>query len=207
MKKKLVLKPFVLPTIYITLLVSLMILATSMLYKDKPSEEVKEFAPVDIFDETIPVINSEEVYILNPFLGENVVETVGYYNYQSDEESQEKAIIQYDNTYLQNTGITYSSEKEFDVIAIMDGKVSKIYDNDVTGKVLEITHDNNIISVYQMINNPTVKEGDTISAGSVLGQASTSKLYQTGFNLHFEIIKDGATINPKSILGKNIKEI
>ena len=207
MRKKLVLKPFVLPTLYITLIVVLIIVATNTLYKDKPSDKVKEFVSEEIFDETIPVINTEEIFVLNPYLGENISEKVEYYNYQSDEQSQEKAIVKYENTYLQNTGITYSSEKEFDVISIMDGTITKIYNNDLLGNVVEITHNNDIISIYQMINNPTVKEGDIISSGSVIGQASTSKLYTTGYNLHFEVLKNGVMIDPKTILGKNIKEI
>ena len=111
MRKKLVLKPFVLPTLYITLIVVLIIVATNTLYKDKPSDKVKEFVSEEIFDETIPVINTEEIFVLNPYLGENISEKVEYYNYKSDEQSQEKAIVKYENTYLQNTGITYSSEK------------------------------------------------------------------------------------------------
>ncbi len=207
MKKKLVLKPFVLPTIYITLIVSLMILAVNTLYRDNSQDKVNEFISEDIFDETIPVINTEENYVLSPYRGDNVTEKIGYYNYQSDEKSQEKSIIQYENTYLQNSGITYSSENEFDVIAIMDGKVTKIYDNELLGTVIEVTHNNNVISVYQTINNTSLKQGDEVTAGTVLGQASVCKIFKTGYNLHFEIIKDGLTIDPNTIIGKNIKEI
>ena len=207
MKKKLVLKPFVLPTLYITLIVGLMMFTAKSLYKsstpqEKEVEQVSEF----IFDDAIPVISADDVYILNPYSGDKVEEKIGYYNYQDDKEKQEKSIIQYENTYLQNTGITYTSEKEFNVIAIQDGKVTKVYENEILGNVVEITHEK-IISVYQMVNNVKVKEGDEVKAGDIIATSGVSKLNEKGHNLHFEIIKDGINQDPKTIIGVNTKDI
>lgn len=207
MKKKLVLKPFVLPTLYIALIVTFMIIATSTLYKDKPHDEQIEYVSDEVIDNTIPVVNTEEIYVINPYSGENIEEKVDYYNYQGDEQSQEKSIIKYDNTYLQNTGVTYSSEKEFNVVAIMDGEVTKIYESEILGHVIEITHEKNIISVYQMVDDISLKVGDKVASGHIIGKASTSKLFPSEYNLHFEVIKDGNVINPKTILGKNTKEL
>lgn len=207
MKKRLVLKPFVLPTLYIGFLILMMVLATKALYRDQKPIEEKEYLSDEIIEEVIPVVNTEEVYVLTPYSGENVVEKIGYYNYQGDEESQEKSIVQYENTYLQNIGITYYSENDFDVIAIMDGTVTKIYDSELLGTIIEITHDNGIISVYQMVKNPTVKVDDKVSIGTVIATGGTSKLNPTGSNLYFEILKDGSIKDPKTIIGKNTKDI
>ena len=159
MKKKTVLKPFVIPTLYVMLIVTLMILSTKIIYlsKSNQNDDDLKYVTESIFDNTIPVVTIDDIYVLHPYLSENVTELTGYYNYQDEKSNQEKSIVKYDNTYLQNTGITYSSSEVFDIISILDGKVTKIYENDFLGKIVEITHDNNIISVYQMLSEVNVK--------------------------------------------------
>ena len=207
MKKKLVLKPFVLPTLYITLIFSLMIFTAKSLYKSPtPKEKDIELVNDTLFSDTIPVINIDDIYVSLPYKGEDVKETIGYYDYKDTKENQEKSIIQYENTYLQNTGITYSSQNQFDVVAILDGKVTKVYKNEILGNVIEITHDK-IISVYQMVDNINVKEGDLVRQNDIIAKSGVSKLSEKGNNLHFEIIKDGVANNPKSIIGLNTKDL
>lgn len=208
MKKRLKLKPFVLPTLYIMLIVSIMMLSISTLYKPKPKEQKDlNTTEEEVFDTIIPVVNAEDVYVKDPFSGDNIEETIGYYNYLADKDSQEKSIIKYDKTYLQNTGITYSSENEFNIVSILDGEVTKIYSNDILGNVIEITHDNNLISVYQMVNSIKVKEGDKVQIGQTIATSGTSKISTKGHNLHFEIIKDGTNKDPKTIIGLNTKDL
>ena len=208
MKKKLVLKPFVLPTIYLVLLLCLMLYTANSLYRDDPNEENIELNHNSIIDNSIitPVIEEVETYVLNPYIGENIQEQIGYYDYKGEKQEQENSIIQFGNTYLQNTGITYTSQNEFKVVSIMDGEVTKVYENELLGNVVEITH-NNIVCVYQMVNDVKVNVGDNIPSGFEIANSGTSKLLPTGYNLHFEIIKDGKIENPKSIIGTNTKEI
>ncbi len=207
MKKRLVLKPFVLPVLYLVLLLLLMMYTASSLYKDKPEEEkVKDINIVDDNSNYIPVIDEVETFVLNPYEGENVEEQIGYYDYKGDKENQEKSIIQFDNTYLQNTGITYTSDKDFKVISIIDGEVTKIYENELLGNVVEVTNDK-IVCVYQMVKDVKVKVGDTITSGTEIATSGVSKISPNGSNLHFEIIKDGKVENPKSIIGKNTKDL
>ena len=208
MKKKLVLKPFVLPTLYLIVILLLMIYTINSLYKDEPvKDENLDMVSEQTLDETVPVVKEEDIYVLNPYSGENINETVGYYDYKGEKEAQEKSIIKFENTYLQNTGITYSSEKDFKVIAIMDGKVTKIYENELLGNIVEITHDKEIVSVYQMVKDVKVKVGDEVKSGDEIATSGTSKLNPTLSNLHFEILKSGQVQDPKKIVGTNIKEL
>ena len=206
MKKKLVLKPFVLPTLYILMVVTLMFMSTTMIYEKEEDENIT-YVSDSIFNDTLPVISSDEVFVLNPYASEKVKITTGFYNYQEEESKQESAIIKYDNTYLQNSGITYTSEEKFDVVSIMDGKVTKIYNNELLGNIVEITHENNIVSIYQMLSDVAVKVDSRVKRGDIIAKSGPSNLLTTTNNLHFEIIKDGMTINPSTILGKNIKDI
>ena len=206
MKKKLVLKPFVLPVLYLVLLLLLMLYTANSLYKDEPKEKLSE-EPYSIVEETIvPVIDEVETYVLNPYIGENIQEKIGYYDYKGDKDIQEQSIIQFGNTYLQNTGITYTSDQDFKVVSIMDGQVTKIYENDLLGNVVEITH-NNIVCVYQMVKDIKVKVGDNVTSGAEIASSGTSKILPNSSNLHFEVLKDGKITNPKSIIGMNTKEL
>ncbi len=207
MKKRLVLRPYVLPTLYIIMIIGLIMFTSKILYKDTtPQENDLEYVSDTIFENVLPVLN-EEVFVLNPYSGSDVIVKVGFYDYLSDNEVQENSIINYENTYLQNTGLSYYSDKEFKVIAVMNGEVTKVYDNDLLGSVVEITHDNGLITIYQMINNIKVNKGDIVQAGEEIATSGVCKLFSEGNNLHFEVLKDGDIKNPNLVLGKNIKDI
>lgn len=206
MKKRLVLKPFVVPTLYIMLVIVGIMIAVRLAYKDIPKEDTSLYVSEEIIDNTVPVVN-EEVYVLSPYSGEDVKIKINYYNENDDKETQEGSIIQYESTYLQNSGLTYNSENKFNVIAIMDGEVTKVYSNELLGNVIEITHDNNMKSIYQMVSNIKVSEGQDVHAGDIIAESGTSKIFDKGNYLYFEIFKEGSLINPNRIIGQNINNI
>ena len=76
------------------------------------------------------------------------------------------------------------------------------------GKLCECKHDNSIISVYQSLATITVKEGDTVLQGQVLGKTGVSKINEDlGNHLHFELFKEGQVLNPEEYYNKNIKDL
>ena len=206
MKKRLVLKPFVVPMLYTILIVLTIMIAVKLTYKEKPKEDITLYVSEAPIEDTIPVVN-DEVYVLNPYSGDDVKIKVNYYNENDSNETQEGSIIQYESTYLQNSGITYESSNRFNVVAVIDGEVTKIYSNEMLGNVIEVTHDNNIKSIYQTVSNIKVSEGQTVHAGDVIAESGTSKIFENGNFLYFEIIKDGSLIDPNKVLGQNINNI
>ncbi len=209
MKKKLVLKPFVLPTLYILMVIVLMTMSTTLIYKEKEEEDDLTYVSDSIIDDSTPVVNDSQIIILKPFTSENVTVVSGYYDYQAEAANQESSIVKYENTYLQNSGITYSSTEEFDVVSIMDGTITKIYSNDLLGNIIEITHDKDFISVYQMLDNisENIKVGTKVARGEVIAKGGTSKLSPENYNLHFELMKEGSLVDPNNYLGKDFKEL
>lgn len=206
MKKKLVLKPFVLPTLYILMVIALMVMSTTLIYKEEEQDDLT-YVSDTVLDNSVPVISTEDVFILKPFNSDKVTITSNYYNYQAESSSQENSIVRYDDTYLQNSGITYSSSEDFDVVSVMDGTVTKVYNNDLLGNIVEITHDKNIVSVYQMLKDVSVKVDQKVSKGEVIAKSGTCKLATTNYNLHFELMKEGTIVDPNGYIGKNIKEL
>ena len=85
-------------------------------------------------DNAMPVSKQEETQtsdITRPYTDEKVEVGKSYYDYDSESESQEKSIVYYEDTYIQNTGVDYTSKEVFDVNAIADGTVVSITKDDI----------------------------------------------------------------------------
>lgn len=157
-------------------------------------------------NEYVPVINQVNT-IMKPFLNESVTITKNFYDYQAESSSQENAIIFYENTYMQNSGIDYTLKEQFDIISILDGTVIEVTDNDVLGKTIKVRHTNDLISIYQSLSEVNVKENDTIIRGQVLGKSGTCKLYSNDNNLHFELYHQGKNVDPEKYYNKTPDEL
>lgn len=158
-------------------------------------------------DETKPVV-ADEKKIIRPYKDENVKIVKDYYDYKADENAQMNSIIVYDKTYLQSTGVSYSNGAEFDVIAVLDGKVKSVKEDENLGMVVQLEHENNIISVYHSLKDLTIKEGDTISQGDIIGKSGTNNLEKDlGNHLYFEFIVNGINVDPEDYYDKTINEL
>ena len=204
MKKRLVLKPFVLPVIYSVIIVALIV---SVYFTTKPSaitEDNYTYVSGTILDEYVPVISTDTT-VLRPYTSENVTIGKNYYDYKGEEEEQKNSIIYHEDTYLQNTGIDYVQSEVFDVISILDGEVIEVEDKELLGKSVTIRHNNEIISVYQSLSQTSVKKGDQVTAGQVIGKSGTCELNKDlGNHLHFELTVNGQLVDPENYLDKKL---
>lgn len=157
-----------------------------------------------IFDESIPVMADEkEIVVVRPYTNEAVKMVKNYYDYKGEEATQEGSIFFHDDTYMQSTGISYGGIDDFEVVAVMDGTVTSIKEDDLLGNIVEINHDNNITSIYQSLKDISVKKGDQVSQGQLIAKAGTSNLDTTlGNHVYFELIKDGEIVNPEDYYEK-----
>ena len=208
MRKKVKLKPFVMPTIYgivtISLAASLFLLGSNILREKVP---VTYITSSTLIEEVEPVI-SETKKIKRPYIEEDVKILQNFYDSSSDKEIQENSLIFYENTYLQNSGIDYGKESVFDVYSIYDGTILNIEENDILGSIIEIMHTNDIIASYQCLGNIKVKENDTVTSGEIIATSGTCNISKNlGNHLHLEISKQGKMINPESIYDKEITEL
>lgn len=208
MKKKIKLKPYVLPSIYV-ILITIFVVSAMSTFEDVPVfEENVTYVSSVIFSNDTPVISTNEVKFIRPYTDEGVKIGKNFYNYKADENSQQNSIIYYENTYIQNSGIDYVKAESFDVISVLDGTVISISNNELLGNTIEIKHDNNMISIYQSLATVTVKEGDAVKQGQILGKSGKSKINKDlGDHLHFELFKEGQVLNPEDYYNKNIKDL
>lgn len=173
------------------------------------NEDVNYTYVTKLFDNGVKSVVSTPVVIKRPYTNKDVKVIKTFYDYQAEEKMQENSIINYDATYLQNNGTVYGGPEEaFDVLSILDGKVTNVKDDNLLGKVVTIKHENNITSTYQSLSEVTVKEGDQVTSGMIIGKAGTSNLEkELGNHLLLEITKDEKYINPESTYEKQPTEI
>lgn len=205
-------KSYVVPTIYLLILFAL----TAGVYFTKKSydnyEEKNEYGNItfvsnSIFNRSIPIINVPEK-IHNPYESSDV--TIGryYYNVNDDVSKKEKSVVYYEGVYMPNTGVDYISNNIFDVYSVYDGTVVDIENNELLGKTVKIRHNNDVISVYQGLGVVDVNKGDVVFTNQKIGTSGTSKINKDlGNHLHFEIYKNGETVDPLSCIDKKLGDI
>ena len=119
--------------------------------------------------------------------------------------------LQFNDTMKQweiHKAIDFLAGDEANVFAVADGTVSNVYTNYLEGTVVEIAHKNGIVSVYKSLaSEVSVKTGDKVSAGQVIGTASEtmSQELNSGKHLHFEMLSNGTKVDPNNYLDLGTK--
>lgn len=207
MKRK-KLKKYVLPTLYVLIIVvSFFSIAfmNNYLYKDTNYNYTKSIMQ----EETTTILSEEETNktFVKPFNNENINIATTYYNMNDNEETQINSLLSYENTYMPSTGCLYSSNDTFDILSVYDGTVTSIKDDEVFGKVIEITHNTNLISYYYSLSDVTVEENALVLAGDIIGKSSSNKLRTNDTSLYFEVYYQGKSLNPETFYLMNPNDL
>ena len=175
----------------------------SLQNKDTEESEIKYVSYEVLTDNVMPVLEQPSTPgVMKPYTAEGVEIGKDFYDYQKD--NQENSIIYYENTYIQNTGVDYTSKNEFDVNAIADGTVVSITKDDIVGNTIKIEHSNNLISVYQSVKDVLVNENDQVTIGQVIAKSGTNSIgSELGNHLHFELYQDNILVNPEEYFQNN----
>ena len=209
------LKSFVLPTVYIMvigiLFISISFIGSALQSKVKYDDNLSVNA---LEDNVTPVIKNEEETnetdkkIVKPFTSTAVSISKSYYDMQDDEKTQQNSLVYYENTYLQNSGVLYSSKEAFDILSVYDGTVTNISEDEILGNVVEITHNPNLKTIYYSLGEILVKKDDVINSGTIIGKSGSNLLDEEQDNcLLFEVYYNGNTIDPEDFYNMNINEL
>ena len=197
-------------TISLTFVLSLLFVKTYINPKEpnKKSETNIDVEPTtNILDNTIPVFEEKKV-LTKPYNDSSVLIGLNFYNYKDEEENQKGSLIYYQDTYMPSTGVFYSKKEAFNVISIYSGKVLDISKSDLLGNIIKIDHGNNVIGLYECVDDIKVNIGDDILQGTILSTSSMCNVFSDkGNGLYLELIHDGKNINPEYYYGKTIEEI
>lgn len=97
-------------------------------------------------------------------------------------------------------GIDIVAPENDPVVATLSGTVVLATWSLNTGYVIQIQHDNNIISVYKHNGELLKKEGDRVNAGEPIALVGNTGDHTTGPHLHFEIWQNGSPVNPTNFI-------
>ena len=206
------LRSFVLPTVYI-MVISVLFISISFLANNLSHNiEYGNMSVSTLDDNTTPVIKNEEnilqSIIEKPYVSSNVSISKSFYDMTDDAKKQEDSLVYYQNTYLQNSGVLYESTDPFDIKASYDGKVTNVSQDDILGNYIEITHNENLKTVYYSLSEVTVKKDDVVLSGVVIGKSGTNKLNNDSKNsLLFEVYHNGVAIDPEDFYNMNIDDL
>lgn len=96
-------------------------------------------------------------------------------------------------------GVDIASKLGSPIRAMADGVVSFAGDRAQYGRVVEITHASGLVTRYAHALSLLAKVGDKVGRGDVVALVGTSGR-STGPHLHFEVVKDGRSVNPAGYL-------
>lgn len=121
-------------------------------------------------------------------------------NYSMDSTILHKTL----GTYKTNPAINISAEIGTNVGAAASGIVQSIYDSEETGTTMVIAVGSGYVTTYGLLDNLAVEEGDSVTAGQVIGTvgAPTAYYVEEGPNVYFAVSKDGTPIDPTEYLAE-----
>ena len=204
--KKMKLRKYVLPTIYV-LIILVTFLSVSLinnhLLKNVTNYNYSKSIMKDVTENVLSEILPDKFE--RPYLSENVKLLSGFYS--KDYESQKNSLIVYQNTYMPSSGTFYASQDEFDVVSVYDGKVKSIKKDEMLGDTVEVQHSDNLTTIYYSLKDVTVRENDDIKKGTIIGKATSNNLVTDKNVLFIEVYLKGKQIDPEKFYELNPNEV
>ena len=105
----------------------------------------------------------------------------------------------FDGNQATHTGLDFAGAAGTRVLAVADGIVSHAGPDGGYGRLVEITHGNGYVTRYAHNSKLLVSAGQTVKRGDAVAlMGSTGR--STGTHLHFEVLRDGHSVNPLSFV-------
>jgi len=110
------------------------------------------------------------------------------------------SITQNYNTKTKHFAVDLALAKNTPIKAIISGTVIFADWTPNSGNVIILRHNNGFISAYKNTASLTKTVGDVVKTGEVIALAGLSGQESSGIHLHFELWKDGYSINPTQFI-------
>ncbi len=201
------LRGYVLPTLYVIVLIVIFgaVSLVSNLMRVQPNYLYSVDVNKDIT--TTVVEEVEEKTIERPYTSDSVKIATYFYDVDAAEEKQEQSLIYFENTYMKNTGVLYQAEEMFDCVAVLEGTVLNISQDDILGNVVEIEHNPNLRTVYYSLGEVNVELGEVLNQGDLIGVAGENNITNQDYNLLFEVYYNGTLLDPEEFYTMDINDL
>lgn len=191
---------------------SISVILISLFFVSKnlqPTNDLEEgYVMNSILEPIVPVTNITEVpKITRPYTSDKVSINKYFYEKDASNEEQERSLLYYENTYLQNSGVVYSSDEEFDIVSVYDGTVIDIKQDDILNNIVYVSHNSSLTTIYYGLKDVKVKINDRITQNTVLGKSDKNKFCTAQNSMLFEVNYDGKVLNPESFYVMDINEL
>ena len=127
-------------------------------------------------------MNSQDAKVTNPYSMDTLIYSVTL------------------DQYMTHCGIDIEAPADSQVVAVAEGTVTAIYNDDRYGLSVEITHPGHVITIYSNLadSSELVEVGDVVTAGEIIGGVGSTGLFESlePAHLHFEMLIDGAYVDP-----------
>ncbi len=151
---------------------------------EEPQSVAKE-EPIELEDEPLEFVTAVRGNVLNAFSGDELIKSKTF------------------NDWRTHSGIDIAADEGSEVCAIASGVVEKVYEDEMMGYTVVISHRDEIVSTYSnLMKGVVAKVGQKVKAGDVIGGVGKSALAEGGeaSHLHLETTKNGKQIDPMSLI-------
>jgi stage II sporulation protein Q len=214
--KRLFRKKWFFPALYLG--ISALLLTAVLWYQSGTNDANQAEEDKGIFDslsfndneEATPVAEQDEV-VKSP-VAEDAEATVvtKFYDHNADSESQENALVLYDNKYYQSTGVDYAAADggSFEVLAALSGTVTEVKEDALHGNVVQLEHKNGVTTYYASLEDVKVEAGQEVKQGDVLAAAGQSLFAKDkATHVHFEVRNGDTAVNPETFLNQPVSKL
>lgn len=147
-----------------------------------PPEDTASFEDLPLPEHVVLEKPRENLVLAGPLAGE-VCRGFGY----TPDESGEPVF---------HYGIDVRGESGSSVRCVADGTVAAVGESVVFGKYVIVTHEDGVESLYAMLGDTPLSEGQTVGVGQSVGTLS-------GDTLHMELLVNGDYVNPQHYVYRN----
>ena len=123
--------------------------------------------------------------VLNPFSGEEMVKSKTFGDWRT------------------HSGIDIAADEGAEVCAIANGTVENVFEDEMMGYTVVISHRDGVVSTYSnLMKGVVAKIGQKVKAGDVIGGVGKSAMAESAeaSHLHLETTKNGQQIDPMSLI-------
>ena len=106
-------------------------------------------------------------------------------------------------TVIENAGIDITTNKNNQVVSVLDGVVSMVTFIRGFGNIIIIDHGDKFSTVYAMVENIQVRENEYVGEGTIIAKVGTYDKNSKKGILHFEVWGNQKKQNPEHWLIRN----
>ena len=150
-------------------------------------------ASVTYSDEALQTMLSAELSLINPTRNATVLR----------EFSRDSVYYKMLNVWKPHMGTDFAADLGDDVIAMTGGEVTKLTEDKLFGKTVEISV-NNAVCIYSGLSDIKVKQGDRVEQGDVIAFAGVVPLESSDANhIHVAVKVNDNYADPLNFIGNN----